>query len=372
MKGSIFRRGNLWTVQIERDRDPATGSRKREWHSGYKSKKEAEAARIEILANLQRGEHVSPDKVSVRAYLEQEWLPAMAPSLRPSTYEGYKLDVRRVCERIGERRLQSLTPAILNRLYGELGERLAPRTVRGVHAVLRQALADAVDWERLPRNPADRAKPPSLASLEEIPPRTWSARQLDDFLAHVRGDRLNAAWRVLAMTGLRRGELLGLEWDAVDLDTGRLAITRTLIEGKGAPRFSEPKTKRGRRSVALDAATVGALREHRERQLDERLDWGPAYQDHGLVFCREDGTPIWPRTFSRSFDLHVRDAELPKIRLHDVRHTHATLALQAGVHPKVVQERLGHATIAITLDVYSHAIPAMQEDAAQKIAALLE
>ena len=202
MKGSIFKRGNLWTVQIERDRDPVTGKRRREWHSGYESKQEAEAARVEILADLQRGEHVSPDKVTVRAFLEDEWLPAMGPSLRPSTFEGYKLNVRRVCERIGERRLQSLTPAILNRLYGELGEHLAPRTVRYVHTVLRQALADAVAWQRLPRNPADRAKPPSLASLDEIPPRTWSARQLDDFLAHVRDDRLYAAWRVLAMTGL--------------------------------------------------------------------------------------------------------------------------------------------------------------------------
>jgi integrase len=279
----------------------------------------------------------------------------MQPSLRPSTYEGYKLDVRRVTERIGERRLQSLTPAMLTRLYGELGEHLAPRTVRGVHTVLRHALADAVDWQQLPRNPADRAKPPSLASIEDMLPRTWSASELDRFLGHIAADRLAAAWRVLALTGLRRGELLGLSWDAVDLDAGRLAITRTLITGKGAPRFSEPKTKRGRRSVALDAGTVEALREHRERQFDERLAWGPAYHDHGLVFAREDGTPIWPRTFSRSFDNHVRDAGLPKIRLHDLRHSHATLALQAGVHPKVVQERLGHATIAITLDTYSHA-----------------
>jgi integrase len=191
------------------------------------------------------------------------------------------------------------------------------------------------------------------------------------FLEHVRDDRLYAAWRVLAMTGIRRGELLGLSWDAVDLDTARLAITRTLIGGKGAPRFSEPKTKRGRRSVALDSETVTALGEHRERQLDERAAWGPAYEPHDLVFCRENGTPIWPRSFSRSFDNHVRNAGLPRIRLHDLRHTHATLALAAGVHPKVVQERLGHATIAITLDIYSHAVPALQEDAAEKIAALL-
>jgi integrase len=262
MRGTIVKRYSKWSVVIELDHDPATGKRRREWHSGVKSKKEAEAARIEILANLQRGEHVSPDKVTVRAFLEDEWLPAMGPSLRPSTYEGYKLDVRRVTERIGERRLQSLTPAMLTRLYGELGEHLAPRTVRGVHTVLSHALADAVAWQRLPRNPADRAKPPSLASIDDMPPRTWSAAELDRFLDHVVGDRLAAAWRVLALTGVRRGELLGLSWDAV--------------------------------------------------------------------------------------------------------------ALEAGVHPKVVQERLGHATIAITLDTYSHAIPAMQEDAAAKIAALLE
>ncbi len=173
------------------------------------------------------------------------------------------------------------------------------------------------------------------------------------------------------MTGLRRGELLGLGWDAVDFEAGRVAIVRTLIAGKGEPRLSEPKTRRGRRSIAIDAGTLDVLRRHADAQLDEQLVWGDAYEGRGLVFCREDGTPIRPRTFSRSFDHHVRDAGLAKIRLHDLRHTHATLALEAGVHPKVISERLGHATIAITLDTYSHAIPAMEEEAAERIAALL-
>ena len=190
MRGSIFKRGNVWTVQVELDRDPATGRRQREWHSGFKTKREAEDARVRILADLQRGEHVSPDKVTVRAFLEDEWLPAMRPSLRLSTYESYKLDVRRVVERIGERRLQSLTPAMLTRLYGELGERLAPRTVRGCPHGAAAGSRGRRGVAAPPGNPADRAKPPSLASVSDMPPRTWSARQLDDFLAHVAGDRL--------------------------------------------------------------------------------------------------------------------------------------------------------------------------------------
>ena len=185
MKGSIFKRGNLWTVQIERDRDPVTGQAPPRVALGLQD----EAARPRLP-----GSRSSPTCSAASTSLLTRSLsgpssrtsgcPAMGPSLRASTYEGYMLDVRRVVDRIGERRLQSLTPAILNRLYGELGEHLAPRTIRGVHTVLRQALADAVAWERLPRNPADRAKPPSLGSLDEIPPRTWSARQLDDFLEH--------------------------------------------------------------------------------------------------------------------------------------------------------------------------------------------
>ena len=260
---------------------------------------------------------------------------------------------------------------MLTRLYGELSGSLAPRTIRYCHTVLRQALADAVAWQLLPRNPGDRAKPPSLAAVADMPPRTWSARQLDGFLAQVRDDRLYTAWQVLAMTGIRRGELLG---------SRGMRSTSTRAGWRSRGRLSKVRARRASRSRRpARAAERGArprdgrrAREHRERQLDERLAWGPAYEDHGLVFCRENGTPIWPRTFSRSFDNHVRDAGLPRIRLHDLRHTHATLALAAGIHPKVVQERLGHATIAITLDTYSHAIPATQEDAAAKIAALLD
>lgn len=198
---------------------------------------------------------------------------------------------------------------------------------------------------------------------------TWSGAELQRFLEAVRDDRLAACWRFLAMTGCRRGEALGLRWRDLDLERGQAMLVQTVV---GNRITSEPKTERGRRTVALDAATVDGLREHRRTQETERAALGGALEHDSLVFCREDGTAIWPRTLTRSFARHVRTAVLPIIRLHDLRHTHATLALQAGVHPKVVQERLGHATISITLDVYSHAIPAMQHEAATQVAALLE
>lgn len=201
--------------------------------------------------------------------------------------------------------------------------------------------------------------------------RTWTSEELKQFLRFVDGDRLMAAWMLASTTGLRRGEVLGLRWQDVDLDAARASVRQTLVSVAYEIRLSTPKTARGRRSVALDTRTVAALRAHKKRQAAERLAWGEAYETTGLVFTREKGAAIHPDRFTQMFDKHVRQSGLSRIRLHDLRHTHATLALAAGVHPKVVSERLGHATVAFTLDVYSHAIPALQEDAAERIADLL-
>lgn len=171
------------------------------------------------------------------------------------------------------------------------------------------------------------------------------------------------------MTGVRRGELLGLRWRDVDLDASRITVAETLI---GAREASTPKTDAGRRRIDLDPVTVTALRAHRKRQAEEKLVLGPAYDDSGFVFCREDGTPFWPRTFSRSFDAHVKAAGLPTIPLKNLRHTHATLLLAAGVPPKVIQDRLGHSNISITLDTYASVIPAMHVEATAKAAALID
>jgi integrase len=200
--------------------------------------------------------------------------------------------------------------------------------------------------------------------------KTWSAEQLKVFLKATTNDRLHGLWHLLALTGMRRGEALGLRWADVDLEAGRIAVRRALVPvGRGVI-VSEPKTARGKRSIALDPETVEVLKAQAARQLEEQQR-SKTWTDTGLVFTREDGEALHPEVASRCFRQAVKRTMLPEIRLHDLRHSHATLALRAGIHPKVVSERLGHATVAITLDTYSHAVPAMQEEAAMRIAELV-
>ena len=184
-------------------------------------------------------------------------------------------------------------------------------------------------------------------------------------------DRLHALWVVLATTGMRRGEALGLRWSDVDLDTGRLRVVQTIVQTRSLVTVGQPKTDRGRRSVALDQGTVAALRDHRRRMLEERLLVGADFDDLGLVFHQPDGTWLQPDAVSAAFLRRVRRDGLPRLTLHGLRHTWATLALERGVHPRVVQERLGHSTIAITLGIYSHVSPTLHDEAAQLVADLV-
>jgi integrase len=199
---------------------------------------------------------------------------------------------------------------------------------------------------------------------------TWDAAEMRTFLASVHDDRNAPAYRLLATTGMRRGEALGLRWSDVDLDAPRVTINRSLSVVDSELVWSTPKTARSRRSVSLDPETVGSLREHRRRQLEERVAAGDAWDGADLVFCDQLGGPLHPDRFTRAFRSAARRAGVTQIRLHDLRHTWATLALQAGIHPKVVSERLGHATTGITLDIYSHVQPELDASAASTVAQL--
>jgi integrase len=371
MRGRVSRRGKTWFYVVDVGQD-VNGKRRQRWQGGFTTRRAAEEALSGLVGDVRESAYVAPSKQRLGEYLD-DWLKSSAIRVRPSTLASYRMNMERhVMPALGSWRLQALTEAQLDGLYsGLLARGLSPRTVRYIHTIVHKALSDAVRKHRISRNVADLATPPSARAARAPEMKSWTRDELACFLSHVQRDRLYAAWLLLATTGMRRGEVLGLRWPDLDFSASRLRIERALIAVQHEVSFSEPKSEKGRRMLSLDSTTLSALRAHRARQNEERLAWGTAYQDQGLVFARENGTPPHPDWFSKRFDKLARAAGLPDIRVHDLRHTYASVALQAGIHVKVVSDRLGHSNVALTLNTYSHVIPALQEDAAEKVAALI-
>ena len=443
MRGSVVKKGNRYFVKIELDPNPETGKRRQKWHSGFRTKREAEKARIDLLSKFDRGEYVEPTQQTLAKYLA-EWLQAIEHTVRPSTFDSYSRNMNNhVIAYIGSTRLVKVDAVALNGLYSTLlasGRLLPSRTGRGysaeviaraeqlrtdglslaataeqlrsesdeaseitkntvatllrrqsqrravddmpegldrrtvnyVHTILHRAFKDAVRWGRLSRNPTDAADPPRAGQKSDSV-QTWDATTLRTFLSQSRdaGDRLHALWVLLATTGMRRGEAIGIRWKDVDLDKGRLSVVQTITQTRSKVTIGEPKTSRGRRSISLDGATVGVLRDHRKAMLEERLLVGPDFADEGLVFHLPDGACLRPDAVSSQFLRRVEKFGQPRLTIHGLRHTWATLALDQGIHPRVVQERLGHSTIAITLGIYSHVSPTLHDEAAALIAELV-
>lgn len=300
----------------------------------------------------------------------RRWLEGRQ-GLAETTLAGYEVDVRRIVKGLGQIRLRDLTTTALSAWYKELGESYAPKTVKNTHGVLHKALSDEVNQGVLARNPADHAELPRAENPEVV---AWTADELSRFLAHAESHRLYAAWVLVCSTGMRRSEVLGVRWQNLDLEAGRLAAVDTVVPVRNKPtlRLGETKSRRSRRVIALDKTTVAVLREHRKRQSEERLRAGEAWENLDLVCTDELGGIFSPDTFTRTTKRLAEEAGVPILGPHDAaRHTWATLALASGVHPKVVQERLGHSSIAITLDRYSHVIEGIDRDAAETVAALI-
>jgi len=373
VQGHVLRRGATWSYVVDVGRDPASGRRRQRTKGGYRTKKEAQQALAALIRTLGDGTYVARDPQTLDEWITR-WLGTMAPKVRSSTLRDYANGLARVTEQLGQMPLQSLRPLDVEELYASLlksggrgGGALAPKTVRNIHIALRRSLADATRLGLVSRNVAALVKPPAPVRHDLV---TWTADEVRTFLAGVEGDRMAPAYRLLASTGMRRGEALGLHWTNVDLEAARIVVNRSLTLVNEELVWASPKTARSRRSLSLDPESVAVLRAHRCRQLEERLNAGEAWQDNDLVFCNEDGGALHPSQFTRRFVTACERAGVRRIRLHDLRHTWATLALQAGIHPKVVSERLGHATTGITLDIYSHVQPELDAHAATAVAEL--
>jgi integrase len=347
---------------------------------GFLTKRAAEQWAAETTTAIGGHAWVPPQRRTLNQWLDT-WLDPDAPRrrpLRPTTLTTYRIYANTYLRpALGYRQLQSLSADDLDRLYRELlvaggrdGRPLAPKTVRHVHTLIHTCLAAAVRKGHLAHNPADRADPPSVPRQR---PRVWWPNDLQAFLAHVQGDRLAGLWLLAATTGMRRAELLGLGWDALDLDAGRLEVRATvvLVEGR-AVLVDATKTTCGRRAFALDPATVAALRMHHTRQRDERKAWGLGWSNPGgLVFTREDGSLIDPRWLTKQFTRLAKAAGLPRLSLHGLRHSYASNALRAGVPVEVVAARIGHAQVSTTLDIYVTTHEAQDVDAAERVAKVI-
>lgn len=349
---------------------------------GFPTKKAANDALAAIVADQARGTFVRPTRVTLSAFLLDEWLPAKRSKLRPSTANSYDRIIRLyVVSAIGQTPLAMVDGSMLNGLYHQLltegrtdgrrgaGAGLSPKTVRNVHGVLTRAFRDGMRWGRLQRNPCDAADPPRGPTPEM---KAWTADELRSFTRATSEHRWAGVWALMATTGMRRGEILGLRWSDIDLAVGTVTIRSTRIRYGNTITTSTPKTARGNRTIAIGPATVAALRAWKKTQTADRLLMGAGWQNAAeLVVTVGDGSAPNPEAFSNLFHTLTRRAGLPPIRLHDLRHSYATAALASGVPVKVVSQRIGHADIGVTLKVYAHVMPGDDEDAALRADALL-
>ena len=347
------------------DLPSADGKRRQVRRRGFATKKEAKAALDSLTEDVRHGLHVDRNRLTLGQFLTDQWLPTRG--LAPTTLETYTIAVDKwIIPHLGAVRLQAIDPAAVAQFLGAmLAAGRSPKYVRNIHGVLRKALADARRLGLVRTNAAADVELPTVRRGEM---RAWDDQQLGRFLRRVESDRLGPLWRFVVATGVRRGEALGVRWSDLDLDGATVSLRRSRVVAGGRVVEGPTKTRAGERSIALDAVTVSVLRSWKSTQSAERLLMGAGWgNDVGLVFTRPDGTPLYPQTVTAAFKRIAIELGIPTIGVHGLRHSSATMMLASGISPKVVSQRLGHANVSITLDTYSHVLPAHDQAAADFI-----
>lgn len=377
MKGHIFERSpGKWAIVL--DLYDEKGKRRRKWHTfETTSKRKAEEECARLITALKSGNYVEPTKQTVAEFLD-EWLTFIKPSVAPKTHERYSEILQKgIAPLLGDVTLAKLKTDRIDGAFSKAlteGRRdgkggLSPRTVHHMRRVLIKALGQAVTWERLSRNPATATTPPKVERKKML---AYDASQTAALLDAMRSTRMFIPTLLAVMCGLRRGEILALRWRNVELGDNlrRLSIVESAEQTKEGVRYKEPKSGKAR-TVALSSTVLSELKAHRARQAEEQLRLGLRPDADSFVVAQVDGQPLQPRSLTHEWVRLICKTSLPRIRFHDLRHTHASQMLSAGVHPKVASERLGHSSIGITLDLYSHVMPGMQADAAEQVDAAI-
>ena len=378
---SIYpRKDGTWVAQMSIARDPKTGKPKRAYFYA-KTRKEAADKLTKALRDHQQGILVEPHKLTLGEWLDKWLWHYKRPSLRSTTFDNYEMLIHHHLKpALGNIAMRDLRPEHLQHFYNEKGkEGLSSRSVQLMHTVAHGALSQAEKNQLVARNVSRLTERPQGVRREA---QTLTAEQVGtSLLPALRDDRLFAVFYLVFGAGLRRGELLALRWKDINLNDGVLQVRQTLArvnvyneQGRKERTqliFQEPKTAQSRRSIPMPEACLDAMKRHKAKQAEEKLLLGPAYDDHGLAVCQPDGKPIDPRNFLRYFKKVLKQAGLPDMRIHDARHTFATMMLELGESPKTVQTMLGHSRIGITLDIYSHVSLDLEKRAAAKLNAAL-
>ncbi|MDQ1059751.1 integrase [Arthrobacter globiformis] len=385
-----------WWFHTRGPVDAATGKPKRISRGGYRNKRDAEVALAEVTAQIRSGIWTDDHRVTVSAWLDAWLVRKQANGLRPATVRVYRQHIDDYLKPfLGSILLRDLRPGhvadMLARLQtnpGTGGHSLSPNTLTRVHACLRSALSTAVKMRLVAFNAARDVELPKVTRKRVKP---WQPAELGAFLDAVQNDRLGALFETVAASGMRRGEACGLRWDDLDPGAGVITVRQQLTERSGDDSvcpfcgrnhqglaFATPKTDSGEyRKIELDQVTAGVLLHHQVQQGLEKMAWGDAYSDHGLVFCREDGNPLSPSHVTGLFHKLTDAVQLPdgfklrRVRLHDLRHGQASLMLAAGVDMNIISKRLGHARSSFTADTYAHMLDGVGRDAAEKAASLI-
>jgi integrase len=371
MKGHIRERSpGKWAIVLDVP-NAETGERRRKWHSFSGTKRQAQEECARLITSIRHGGYTEPTKTTLAQFLDR-WIEHEASGVSPKTLERYaELARKNIVPLLGTITLAKLRADAIDAAWTKAlasGRRdgkggLAPRTVHHMRRVLIKALNQAVVWEIIAKNPAALSKPPKV---ERKAMTAYGAETTGELLDAVRESRIFMPVLLAVMCGLRRGEVVALRWRNIDMDNRRMSIVETAEQTKAEVRQKETKTGRAR-VVDLSSSVVAELRRHRVAQAEEQLRLGLRPDDNAFVVAQVDGRPIQPNSLTHEWTRVLANTGLERIRFHDLRHSHATQMLAAGVHPKVAQERLGHSTIAITLDIYSHVMPGMGADAAERV-----
>ena len=371
-RGNIEQRGeNTWRIRYDLPLGP-DGKRRQARVTFHGTRREAERELTRLLREKDLGLSLEPSRLTLGQLLEK-WLEYAKPNLAAQTWERYALIIEKhLVPALGVVLLTRLSPLQIQAYYAEAAKTTRPgwkkpiatRTILHHHRLLRQVLQQAVKWRLLSVNPADAVDAPRPPRREM---QILTPEQAVILLAKARGYTLFVPIALSLYAGLRKGEVFGLQWHDVNLDDAVLHIRRTIIYPAGGPAFKEPKTARGRRTIAMPSALVEIMREHRKTQQAHIERMGESYhRDLNLVCAQADGRAV-ANNIKRNFDNILSRAGLPQIRFHDLRHTHASAHLLGGVSPKVVSEILGHSAIGITLETYSHVLPQLQRDAQSRL-----